>query len=70
MSPPILMVFAYLVVGLATTMLAWVQMPDEIDMAIGFDLDDEEDRPALRTIVTLLFVISWPVLLPEVIRKR
>ena len=51
-------------------MAAWVQMPDEIEMAIGFDLEDEEDRPVLRYLVTVLFVISWPVLLAEVIRKR
>ena len=70
MSPVMLMTFAYLVIGLGTTMAAWVQMPDEIEMAIGFDLEDEEDRPVLRYLVTVLFVISWPVLLAEVLRKR
>ncbi|HEY4221332.1 MAG TPA: hypothetical protein VGO62_08310 [Myxococcota bacterium] len=70
MSPMMMMTFAYLAIGLGTTMAAWVAMPDEIEMAIGFDLDDEEDRPALRYLVTVLFVISWPVLLAEVLKKR
>jgi len=65
-----LMTFAYLVIGLATTMAAWAAMPDEIEMAIGFDLEDEDDRPVLRSVVTVLFVISWPVLLAEVLKKR
>ena len=70
MSPAMLMTFAYLAIGLGTTITAWASMPDEIDMAIGFDIEDEEDRPALRYLVTVLFVISWPVLLAEVLRKR
>lgn len=70
LAPPLLMVFAYLVIGLGTTITAWASMSDEIEMAIGFDLDDEEDRPALRTLITVLFVITWPLLLAEVIRKR
>jgi hypothetical protein len=70
MSPVMLLTFAYLAIGLGTTIAAWAQMSDEIDLAIGFDLDDEEDRPALRYLVTVLFVISWPVLLAEVLKKR
>lgn len=70
MSPIMLMTFTYFVIGLGTTMLAWAGMSDEIEMAIGFDLEDEEDRPALRSLVTFLFVITWPVVLAEVLRKR
>lgn len=70
LAPPVIMVFAYLVIGLGTTMVAWASMPEEIEMALGFDLEDEEDAPALRSLVTVIFVISWPVLLAEVIRKR
>lgn len=70
MSPMMLLTFTYLVIGLGTTMLAWSGMSDEIEMAIGFDLEDEGDRPALRSLVTLLFVITWPVLLAEVLRQR
>jgi hypothetical protein len=70
MSPLMLMTFTYLALGLATTSLAWAGMSDEIEMAIGFDLEDEDDRPALRSLVTVLFVMTWPVLLAEVLRKR
>ena len=70
MSPVVLMTFAYLVVGLATTMIAWASMSDEIEMAIGLGLDDEDDRPAYRTAVTIMFVITWPVLLAEVLRRQ
>ena len=70
MSPLMLMTFTYLAIGLATTSLAWAGMSDEIEMAIGFDLEDEDDRPALRSLVTVLFVMTWPVLLAEVLRKR
>jgi hypothetical protein len=70
MSPVMLLTFTYLVIGLGTTTLAWSGMSDEIEMAISFDLEDEGDRPALRSLVTLLFVITWPVLLAEVLRKR
>lgn len=70
MSPLMLMTFTYFALGLATTSLAWAGMSDEIEMAIGFDLEDEDDRPALRSLVTVLFVMTWPVLLAEVLRKR
>ena len=70
MSPLMLMTFAYLAIGLGTTVAAWASMPDEIEMAITADLEDEEERPALRYIVTVLFVLSWPVVLAEVLRKR
>ncbi len=70
MSPIMLLTFAYFVIGLGTTMLAWPSMADEIEMAIGLDLDNEEDRPAMRALLTLLFVITWPVVLAEVLRKR
>lgn len=70
MSPLVLMTFCYLVVGLATTIMAWMQMPDEIEMAITMDLDDEDDRPLLRSFVTVMFVLTWPMVLAEVIKKR
>jgi hypothetical protein len=70
LSPIALMTFTYLVVGLATTIIAWAQMPDEIEMAITMDLEDEKDRPLLRGFITVMFVLSWPMVLAEVFRKR
>jgi hypothetical protein len=69
--PPIIeMTFLYLMVGVATTAIAWARMPDEIEAAISMDLDDEDDRPMLRSFVAVMFVISWPMVLAEVLRKR
>lgn len=70
LTGPDLLVFAYLVFGLGTTIVAWASMPDEIEMAIGMDAEDEAQLPMLRTLVTAMFVLTWPVLLVEVIRKR
>jgi hypothetical protein len=70
LPPIILMTFVYLVVGLATTTVAWMQMPDEIEMAITLDLEDENDRPFMRGFVVVMFVLTWPMLLAEVLRKR
>ncbi len=68
--PVVLLTFVYLVVGLATTMMAWAQMPDEIEMAISMDLDDDAERPFLRLFITVMFVLSWPMVLAEVIENR
>ena len=71
MLPPIvLLTFVYLVVGLATTTVAWMQMPDEIEMAITLDLEDEKDRPFMRGFIVVMFVLTWPMVLAEVLRKR
>jgi hypothetical protein len=71
MLPPIVhLTFLYLMVGVATTAIAWARMPDEIEMAISMDLDEEEDRSLLRGFVAVMFVISWPMVLAEVLRKR
>lgn len=70
MSPIMVMTFAYLCVGLVTTIGAWANMRDEIEMSISADLDDESDRPALRTLVTLVFVMTWPLVLGDVLRRR
>jgi hypothetical protein len=64
------MTFSYLVVGLGTTIAAWAHMPDEIEMAISLDLDDEADRGLLRGFITVMFVLSWPMVLAEVMKKR
>jgi hypothetical protein len=71
LMPPIVhLTFLYLMVGVATTAIAWARMPDEIEMSIDMDLDDEADRPVLRSFVAFMFVISWPMVLAEVLRKR
>lgn len=70
LTGPALMTFAYLVIGLGTTIAAWVCMPDEIEMALAMDVDDQDQLPIMRSLLTAVFVLTWPVLLVEVIRKR
>lgn len=67
-SPLTVMTVAYLMVGLATTTLAWVHNGDDIEMNIL--LEDEADRPMLRSVLAVVFVIAWPLLLAELLKKR
>lgn len=67
-SPLLIMTVAYLCVGLFTTTLAWVHNGDDIEMNIL--LEDEGDRPAVRSALAVVFVIAWPLLLAELIKKR
>jgi hypothetical protein len=70
LSPPMLMTFVYLTLGLATTTAAWYSMADEIELAISLDLEQDDHVPTFRILVTVVFVLCWPVLLAEVMRKR
>ena len=67
-SPLMIMTVAYLCVGLFTTTLAWVHNGDDIEMNIL--LEDEVDRPAVRSVLAFVFVIAWPILLAELLKKR
>jgi hypothetical protein len=70
MNAPVLATFLYLMLGMGTTLAVWVLMPDEIEMAISLDLEDESERPLLRFILTVFFVIGWPLVLVEVLKKK
>ncbi len=70
MNAPLLASFLYLLLGMGTTSLVWVKMPDEIEMAISLDLEDEEERPILRFLVTVFFVLGWPLVLVEVMNRK
>lgn len=67
MNVPLSVCFFWMVLGMATTMSVWVQMPDELESAIG--MEAEEMQPALRTFLTVVFVLAWPVVLVEMIRR-
>lgn len=62
------MTVAYLCVGLFTTTLAWVHNGDDIEMNIL--LEDESDRPMMRSLLAVVFVLAWPILLAELLKKR
>lgn len=67
-SPLLIMTVAYLCVGLFTTTLAWVHNGDDIEMNIL--LEDEGDRPMMRSLLAVVFVLAWPILLAELLKKR
>lgn len=67
MNIPLTVLFFWLVLGMITTTYAWVAMPEEIESAIG--MEEEEMQPALRIFLTVVFVLAWPIVLVEMIRR-
>lgn len=67
MNVPLSVFFFWMVLGMATTMSVWLTMPDELESAIG--MEDEEVQPALRVFLTVVFVLAWPLVLVEMIRR-
>lgn len=70
MPLPLLMLVAYLVLGMGTTTALWTGNRDELDMAIGFELDDEDDIGVFRLLLTVMFVLVWPVVFWDAFSKR
>ena len=70
MSTALLFVVSYLVLGMVTTTALWIGMQEEIEMAISLDLDDEGDRPAFRSLLTLVFLFGWPIVIWDVVRNQ
>ncbi len=67
---PLLVFIAYLVLGMGTTTALWSGMRDELDMAISFELDDESDQPLFRMLLTVFFLLAWPLVFWDVFSKR
>jgi hypothetical protein len=67
MNVPLIACFVWIVIGMITTTMAWLRMPDEIESAIG--MEEEEMQPALRVFITVLFVLFWPLLLAEMLER-
>ncbi len=70
MSFPVLFFIAYLVLGMGTTTALWSGMQDEIDMALGLELDDDDQLPAMRMMLTVFFVLAWPLVFWDVFSRR
>ena len=70
MNVPLAVSFLYLMLGMGVTTTAWVAMPDELELALSVDVDDESERPVLQFLLTLFFVLGWPVVLHELIKER
>jgi hypothetical protein len=69
-SFPVLFFIAYLVLGMGTTTALWSGMQDEIDMALGLELDDDDNLPAMRMMLTVFFVLAWPLVFWDVFSRR
>ncbi len=60
--------FVYLVCGMLCTGTLWEKMQDEIEMAIG--LEEDEIQGALRALMVVVFVLVWPLVLADYLRKH
>lgn len=67
MNIPLAFFFSYLILGMITTAVLWSQMSLEIEMAIG--LEEDEAQGVLRVFLTVVFVLAWPLVLYDVIRR-
>ena len=67
MNVPLMFFFTYLVLGMITTVMLWSHMEDEIDLAIG--MEDEEIHGPLRIFLMVVFVLAWPIVLWDVVRR-
>lgn len=67
MNIPLAFFFSYLLLGFITTAVLWSQMSLEIEMAIG--LEEDEAQGLLRVFLTIVFVLAWPLVLYDVIKK-
>jgi hypothetical protein len=67
MNVPLTVLFFWLMLGMITTMSAWMTMPEELESAIG--LEQEDMQPVLRVFLTVVFVLAWPLVLVEMIRR-
>jgi hypothetical protein len=69
-SFPLLFFIAYLVLGMGTTTALWSGMKDELDMAISFELDDDDDQPLFRMLLSVFFLLAWPIVFWDAFSKR
>lgn len=65
-----MILFAYLVLGMGTTTALWSGLQDEIDMALGLELDDDDDLPAMRMVLSIFFVLAWPLVFWDAFSRR
>lgn len=69
MSVPSLFLIVYLVLGMGTTTAMWTGKQDEIEMAMTLDLDDEDHRPLFRMVLTVFFLLAWPLVVFDAFGK-
>ena len=68
MSVPLMFLTTWLLLGMVTTMSAWSSMADELEIALG---EEEEDiRGVLRVLLTVVFVLAWPIVVVDLLQRR
>ncbi len=67
MSVPHVVLVSYLVLGMITTASVWQSMALEIEMSI--DMEDDDVHGPLRAFLTIMFVLTWPLVLYEVVKR-
>jgi hypothetical protein len=67
MNVPLTVLSCYLMLGMVTTGFLWSQMALEIEMAIG--LEDDDTQGPLRLVLTIVFVLAWPLVLYDVLKR-
>ncbi len=61
---------AYVVLGMGTTTALWSTMQDELDLALSLEFDDDEHIPAIRLVLSVLFVLAWPIVFWDAFSRR
>jgi hypothetical protein len=69
MSVPSLVLVVYLVLGMGTTTAMWTAKQDEIELAMALDLESEEQAPLFRFLLTIFFLVAWPLVLFDAFGK-
>jgi hypothetical protein len=60
----------YLVFGMGTATAMWAGNQDELDMSLGMELDDAEDLPAMRLLLSVFFLFAWPLVFWDAFSRR
>ena len=72
MNIPMIVSATYLFLGMLTTALLWVQMEPEIEMALDMEESEvgEEMKGPMRLMLTLLFVLFWPLVVYDFMARK
>ena len=72
MAIPTLVCATYLILGMVTTISLWVQVEPEIEMALDLEESEigDEMRGPIRLMVTLLFMLFWPLVIYDLIGRK
>jgi hypothetical protein len=54
---------------MGTTTAMWAGKADEIELAMTMDLEHEDDRPLFRLLLTLFFLLAWPLVVWDAFSK-